>query len=386
MALDTLEIFGVEYTGVAGIKATDDNDTVKTYIRPQGTLNITSNGTGIDCSSYAEVDVAVPAPPPSPTLETVTKSYTPITSQQTETITPSTGYDGIGEVDVTVAAMPTGSVTVGTSIYSDSSTVTAGTNELRLYKSIQRAPIVTTNGYVTNANIVPQNVGVTLAASVTTLDADNIHPSSTAQYINTGTYIKGQQEIMGVVCTNLDAANIKQGVTVKIGDSMDDDCVTSVLGTYTGSSGSSYAQVGSNSYTVSTTSTSAASVATLTINGVVQQAQSNVMYIRIRDSQGMRSGYFFGSDTYVVYGTGMGSYNLQKFIYTSNNGTSANVVLAQTTGGYGVYPRSVTSTSNSLSIQIYRRYNSSSSLTINGTYIVTVYILNGPNNKSPWVV
>lgn len=41
----------------------------------------------------------------TPTLETVTKSYTPTESQQTETITPSVGYDGIAEVDVTVGAI-----------------------------------------------------------------------------------------------------------------------------------------------------------------------------------------------------------------------------------------------------------------------------------------
>ena len=41
----------------------------------------------------------------SPTLQTVTKSYTPTESQQTETITPGSGYDGIGEVDVAVGAI-----------------------------------------------------------------------------------------------------------------------------------------------------------------------------------------------------------------------------------------------------------------------------------------
>lgn len=45
--------------------------------------------------------------PASPTLQTITKTYTPSTAQQTETITPSVGYDGIGEVDVTVSAVPT---------------------------------------------------------------------------------------------------------------------------------------------------------------------------------------------------------------------------------------------------------------------------------------
>ena len=56
---DTLEIFGTEYTGATGIKATDDNGNIKTYVRPQGTISITSNGTGIDVSSYASADVSV---------------------------------------------------------------------------------------------------------------------------------------------------------------------------------------------------------------------------------------------------------------------------------------------------------------------------------------
>lgn len=56
---DILELFGTEYTGVTGIKATDNNGNTKTYIRPQGTISITSNGTGIDVSSYASADVSV---------------------------------------------------------------------------------------------------------------------------------------------------------------------------------------------------------------------------------------------------------------------------------------------------------------------------------------
>lgn len=103
--MDTLEIFGTEYTNVAGIKATDDNGQTKTYIRPQGTKSITANGSGIDVSAYASVDVSVSGG--TPTLETVTKTYTPSTSQQTDTITPSSGYDGIEEVDVTVSAIQT---------------------------------------------------------------------------------------------------------------------------------------------------------------------------------------------------------------------------------------------------------------------------------------
>lgn len=49
---DTLEIFGDEFTGVTGIKATDDNNQTKTYIRPQGNINITQSGQ-IDVTNYA---------------------------------------------------------------------------------------------------------------------------------------------------------------------------------------------------------------------------------------------------------------------------------------------------------------------------------------------
>jgi len=34
---DNLTIFGTTYTNVTGIKATDTNDTVQTFIKPSGT-------------------------------------------------------------------------------------------------------------------------------------------------------------------------------------------------------------------------------------------------------------------------------------------------------------------------------------------------------------
>ena len=54
-------------------------------------------------------------------LETVTKTYTPSTSAVTDSITPSAGYDGIGEVDVTVSAVPLADVAleVGSEYYTD---------------------------------------------------------------------------------------------------------------------------------------------------------------------------------------------------------------------------------------------------------------------------
>ena len=71
-----------------------------------GTKSISANGTGIDVTNYASVDVAVPSV--APTLQTKSVSITPSTSAQTQTVTPDTGYEGLDEVDISVSAMPSG--------------------------------------------------------------------------------------------------------------------------------------------------------------------------------------------------------------------------------------------------------------------------------------
>lgn len=58
-------------------------------------------------------------------------------------------------------------------------------------------------------------------------------PSSSSQSIASGQYLSGAQTIEAVVCSNLTAANIKSGVTVKVGTATDDDSVASVAGSLT---------------------------------------------------------------------------------------------------------------------------------------------------------
>ena len=228
MALDTLEVFGVEYQNVAGIKATDDNGNTKTYIRPQGTKSISANGTGIDVTEYAAVDVAVPAP--SPSLQN--KTVSPTTSQQT--IQADGGYDGLDTV--TVNAMPSGSAsTPATSITANPSiSVSSGGLITATASASQSVTPTVSAGYVSSGTRGTVTVSGSNTEQLTTLAAATIHPSTSDQTITTGKFITGRQTIKAVTTTNLTADNIKNGVTVKIGDSTDDDCVTTVTGTYAG--------------------------------------------------------------------------------------------------------------------------------------------------------
>ena len=100
---DNLTVFGTDYTNVTGIKATGTGNGTLTYIRPTGTKSITQNGTGIDVSTYASVDVSVSGG--SPNLQAKT-NIDPTTSSQT--IQADSGYDGLSSVQIN--AMPSGAV------------------------------------------------------------------------------------------------------------------------------------------------------------------------------------------------------------------------------------------------------------------------------------
>ena len=290
---DTLEIFGTEYTGVTGIIATTPSETDLTSIRPQGTKSISANGTGIDVAEYASVDVSVSGGTPRTSTDLVVSGATVTApagvyatdasksvasgtagtptatkgavSNHSVSVTPSvtntSGYisggtingtavsvsaselvsgtytvDSSGTKDVTnyaSASVASGSATPASSISATGATVTTGTNTLTLSKSVSNTPQVSA-GYISSGTA--GNSSVSLTASVTTQAAQTIYPSTTDQTIASGRYLTGAQTIKAVTTSNLTADNIKNGVTVTVGDSSDADRVLSVTGTYSGGS------------------------------------------------------------------------------------------------------------------------------------------------------
>ena len=78
---------------------------------------------------------------------------------------------------------------------------------------------------VINAN------GEVVTGSMTEKAAANYLPSTSDQTISANQFLAGAQTIKAVTTTNLTAANIASGVTVKVGCAVDDDCVMSLTGT-----------------------------------------------------------------------------------------------------------------------------------------------------------
>ena len=129
--------------------------------------------------------------------------------------------------------------------------------------------------------------------------------------------------------------------------------------------------------TVSTTSTTDATAATIACGSAIA-TKDKIIWVHIRDKAGPRAGHCYGSDAYFM------NYN------KANGSTSAFAVpavlciryttasaFAGTAGQYGVYGYSI---SNTGSIIVRRRYNSNYSLTIDGTFSVSVYTLDLPDD------
>lgn len=169
------------------------------------------------------------------------------------------------------------------------------------------------------------------------------------------------------------------------GETAHDASGAPIIGTYIPEGGSSYTLIGEQNVTVSSTSTSGATCATITVNPSAW-IDDAIIYVRVRDTAGPRLGYFYGSDSFFI--------NTNK----ANNGSSAMTTGARmihrystsgqwgqyvgaTTTGYGVYAYSITTAGK---INMYRRYNSNYSLTIDGTYHVEVYRLDFPDKVSPF--
>ena len=169
--------------------------------------------------------------PPSPSLQAKT-NISPTTSSQT--IEADTGYDGLSSVQIN--AMPSGSATTPATTVTANPTISVSSGGLitATASATQSVTPTVSAGYVSSGTAGTITVSGSNTSQLTTQAAQTIHPSTSDQTIASGTYLTGAQTVKAVTLANLTAGNIKKDVTIKIGDSTDDDCVTSVTGTFEG--------------------------------------------------------------------------------------------------------------------------------------------------------
>lgn len=155
---------------------------------------------------------------------------------------------------------------------------------------------------------------------------------------------------------------------------------TITTGTSSGGGGSNWTLLASQEYTVSTTSTSNTSVGNITLPYPDYVDAETVLWVHIRDKAGMRSGYFYGSDAiFLHYQLASGSTNSLSIRPIMIFRASSDTAYSAAASAYGVYAYRLYYTSSAHYVQIYRRYNSSSTGTIDGTYKCDVYKLTMPD-------
>ena len=223
----------------------------------------------------------------SPTLQTITKSYTPTESQQTETITAGSGYDGIEEVDVTVGAISSTYVGSGITQRSSSDLTASG------------ATVTVPSGYYSAQASKAVASGTTGTPTATKGTVSNHSISVTPSVTNTTGYITGSTKTGTAVTVS--ASELVSGSETKTENGTYDVTNLAQLVVNVASGSSKNAQVvQGTTRTISSTLTAIGAEMTVEKTGTY-----DVYWSAFRTST---SSYTFGSQLFID-GTAYGSEN-----------------------------------------------------------------------------
>lgn len=114
---------------------------------------------------------------------------------------------------------------------------------------------------------------------------------------------------------------------------------------------------------------------------------SKIIYVKIRDEAGKRSGYFLGSDAFIINAkpaneeTGTLTAFARSLYRCLNDGKFDVSVYHLHNAAYGIFPYSLESDGT---LEIKGKFGTGITGEINGTYIIEVYALDWPGNVSPF--
>lgn len=146
-----------------------------------------------------------------------------------------------------------------------------------------------------------------------------------------------------------------------------------------GQTSSSWQKIYETTVEVSTTSTSVATVATISTGHPEIWTSNKWLFVTVTDTAGKRPGYFYKSENlfFTVHpANGSQADSSTGFLRFVINYDAEGKFNNQPNQAYGVWPDTVYSNGD---IRIRRRYGNTISLTIDGTYRIEVYVLNTAN-------
>lgn len=217
------------------------------YYASSASTAVASGTAGTPTASKGAVNSHAIAVTPSVTNTTGyitggTKTGTAVSVSASELVSGTYSVTGSGTADVTNYAsisVPSGSASTPATSVTANPTISVNGSGL-ITATVSKTQSVTPTvsaGYVSSGTAGNITVSGSNTSQLTTQAAQTITPTTSDQTIPSGRYLTGAQTIEGIVCTNLTAANIADGVTVKIGTATDDDSVASVTGTHQGGGG-----------------------------------------------------------------------------------------------------------------------------------------------------
>ena len=287
---DDLTASGATVTAPAGYYANAASKAVATTTHPNPSASITSS-TGVVTASHTQGTGYVTGGTTTGTLNLTTqagKTVTPTETVQTAvasyrwTTGPisvaaiSSTYVGTGittrsAADMTVAGQ---SVTAPAGYYSQAFTkaVTTTTHPNPTATIVSSTGVVTathtqTTGYVTSGT-------TTGTLNLTTQAAQTINTSTADQTIASNRWLTGAQTIKSVTTTNLTAANIAEGVVVKVGDANNASRITQITGTHSGAT----------SYTATISGSGNSSYCYVTYGGTKRYTNGNTFTFKAGDT------------------------------------------------------------------------------------------------------
>lgn len=308
-----------------------------------------------------------------------TKTGTAVTVSASELVSGTKSITSAGTTDVTNYA--NASVASGSVVVDD---VELDETDLTMSASVDSGGLVTysvayqgytdatvSSGFVSSAMSGGLEVTATNSYQLPTQSATTITPSTTSQTaVSAGKFTTGAitvDPIPSQYIVPTGTVSITSNGTVDVTQYASADVNVS-----------NWTLLGSKDFTINQTGESNTSIGSITI-GTSAWTKDNVIWVRTRDKAGARNGYYFGSDTMFFNANAENGVASTYSVRTVNTIRYNSSQFACYNGAYGVFAYSITTAGK---VNIYARYNSTYSLTIDGTFSVDVYSLSLPTGKT----